>query len=221
MLFCPSFTQSERSLHTDHLITRLRRVEPATCCSHDKLHSHVVEQRDRERVQVRCSDLVGSDLPQNTNLFLRRTSQGSIIFGKKFLPGMSLGYAVQAVSLRKGDILVADIKELENFGRVRNLCSETQHKGHCQASDNAEKMYHDRVSVIVSRATIFMENLVLRCYHVTEVFCPKYCIVSALPARSPCKHGSLADLAISVFRGVGINAVLPRLTLVGRSGSES
>ena len=28
MLFCPSFTQSERFLHTDQLITRLRRVEP-------------------------------------------------------------------------------------------------------------------------------------------------------------------------------------------------
>ena len=56
MLFCPSFTQSERFLQTDQLITRL--------CSHDKLHSHVDEKRDRERVQVRCIDLVGSDLPQ-------------------------------------------------------------------------------------------------------------------------------------------------------------
>ena len=28
MLFCLSFTQSERFLHTDQLITRLRRVEP-------------------------------------------------------------------------------------------------------------------------------------------------------------------------------------------------
>ena len=64
MLFCPSFTQSERFIHTDQLITRLRRVEPATCCCHDVLHSHVVGKRDRERVQVRCSDLVGSDLPQ-------------------------------------------------------------------------------------------------------------------------------------------------------------
>ena len=63
MLFCPSFTQSERFLHTDQLITRLRRVEPATCCSHDGLHSHDVGKRDRERVQVICSDLVGSDLP--------------------------------------------------------------------------------------------------------------------------------------------------------------
>ena len=63
MLFCPSFTQSERFLRTDQLITRLRRVEPATCCSHDELHSHVVGKLDRERVHVRCSNLVGSDLP--------------------------------------------------------------------------------------------------------------------------------------------------------------
>ena len=48
MLFCPTSTQSERFLHTDQLITRLRRVEPATCCSHDGLHSR---------------GLVGSDLP--------------------------------------------------------------------------------------------------------------------------------------------------------------
>ena len=65
MLFCPSFTLSERFLHTDQLVTRLRRVEPATCCSHDKILSHVVGKRDRERVQVRCSDLVGSDLPHS------------------------------------------------------------------------------------------------------------------------------------------------------------
>ena len=44
-------------------MTRLRRVEPATCCSHEGLHSHVDEKRVCERVQVRCSVLVGSDLP--------------------------------------------------------------------------------------------------------------------------------------------------------------
>ena len=57
MLFCSSFTQSERLLQTDQFIIRLRS------CSHDKLHSHVDEKRDRERVQVRCTDLVVSDLP--------------------------------------------------------------------------------------------------------------------------------------------------------------
>ena len=49
MLFCPSFTQSERFLQTDQLI--------------DKLHSHVDGKRYHERVQVRCSDMAGSDLP--------------------------------------------------------------------------------------------------------------------------------------------------------------
>ena len=48
----PFFTQSERFLHTDQPITR-----------HDKLRSRVDGRRDRERVQVSCSDLVGSDLP--------------------------------------------------------------------------------------------------------------------------------------------------------------
>ena len=31
--------------------------------SHDKLHAHIIGKRVRERVQVRCSVLVGSDLP--------------------------------------------------------------------------------------------------------------------------------------------------------------
>ena len=42
MLFFPSFTQSELLLHTDQLITRLRRVEPATFCSHDVFKSDAV-----------------------------------------------------------------------------------------------------------------------------------------------------------------------------------
>ena len=58
MLFCPSFTQSERFFRTDQLITRLS-------CSHDKLHFHVDEKRDCERVQVRCSEMVASDLPHH------------------------------------------------------------------------------------------------------------------------------------------------------------
>ena len=54
MLFCPSFTQSERFLHTDQIITRLQVVV------HDKLHSCMfTRNRDRERVQVRCSDWGG------------------------------------------------------------------------------------------------------------------------------------------------------------------
>ena len=33
------------------------------CYSHDKLHAHAIGKRVRERVQVRCSVLVCSDLP--------------------------------------------------------------------------------------------------------------------------------------------------------------
>ena len=58
------------TLHSDQLITRLR--------SHNKLHSHVVGKRDRERVQVRCSDLVGSDLPQGE----RRREGCGVEFGR-------------------------------------------------------------------------------------------------------------------------------------------
>ena len=65
MLFCLPSHSPNVFVHTDQLITRLRRVEPATCCSHDKLRSHVLGKRDRERVPVRCSDLVGSDLPHS------------------------------------------------------------------------------------------------------------------------------------------------------------
>ena len=36
-------------------------------------------------------------------------------FGKKVLPGLFLGYALYAVSIWKGDVLVADHEELETM----------------------------------------------------------------------------------------------------------
>ena len=57
MLFCSSFTQSERFLQT------CSAHHQTTSCSRDKFQSHVDDKRVRQRVQVRCSDLVGSDLP--------------------------------------------------------------------------------------------------------------------------------------------------------------
>ena len=36
-------------------------------------------------------------------------------FGKKVLPGLFLGYALYAVRIWKGDVLVADLKELETM----------------------------------------------------------------------------------------------------------
>ena len=36
-------------------------------------------------------------------------------FGKKVLPGLFLGYALYAGGIRKGDVLVADLEELETM----------------------------------------------------------------------------------------------------------
>ena len=56
-------------------------------------------------------------------------------FGKKVLLGMLLGYAFIAERVRKGDILVADIEELGNDGRMGNPCSKAQ----CKRSIDATK----------------------------------------------------------------------------------
>ena len=70
-------------------------------------------------------------------------------------------------------------------------------------------LYHDSISMVVSRFTSFTENFVICCNQVTKVCCSKYCFTSAFPARSPWNLGSLADLAIKVFREVSTNTVLP------------
>ena len=41
-------------------------------------------------------------------------------FGKKVLPGLFFGYALHAGGIWKGDVLVADLEELETMGRIGN-----------------------------------------------------------------------------------------------------
>ena len=48
-------------------------------------------------------------------LFLRKTSQESINLEKKVLPGLFLGYALYAGGIWKGDVLIADLEELETM----------------------------------------------------------------------------------------------------------
>ena len=48
-------------------------------------------------------------------LLLRRTSHESIKSGKKVLPGLFLGYALYAGGIWKGDVLIADLEELETM----------------------------------------------------------------------------------------------------------
>ena len=56
-------------------------------------------------------------------------------FGRIFLPGTFLGYALIARRICKGDTLVADIEALENMGRVRKPSSKNQ----CKRSVDATK----------------------------------------------------------------------------------
>ena len=60
-------------------------------------------------------------------------------------------------------------------------------------------LHHDCTSMIVSRFTIFTEDLVICCYQVTKIFCTMYDSANASSARGPCNFGPLTDLAISVF----------------------
>ena len=52
-------------------------------------------------------------------------------FGKKFLPGLFLGYALYAGGIWKGDVLIADLEEVGNDGRIGNQLKKTQ----CERGD--------------------------------------------------------------------------------------
>ena len=68
-------------------------------------------------------------------------------------------------------------------------------------------LYHDCVSVTVSRFTSFTQNFVICCYQITKLFCSKYWISSAFSAKRTCNFGSLAYFAISVLRKVSKDTV--------------
>ena len=85
------------------------------------------------------------------------------------------------------------------FARIRleQLCSQVLH--------------HDCMSMIVSRFTPFTDNIVIGCNQINKNFCTRFDSTNTSSARSPCDFGPLADLAISVFREVGINTVLSQI----------
>ena len=56
-------------------------------------------------------------------------------FGKKVLPGLFLGYALYAGEIWKGDVLVADLEELQNDGHIVNLLKKTQ----CEGGDISQR----------------------------------------------------------------------------------
>ena len=52
-------------------------------------------------------------------------------FGKKVLPGLFLGYALYAGGIWKGDVLIADLEELETMDASENLLEKNQ----CERGD--------------------------------------------------------------------------------------
>ena len=56
-------------------------------------------------------------------------------FGKKVLLGLFLGYALYAGGTWKGDVLIADLEELETMERIGNLVEKTQ----CERGDISPK----------------------------------------------------------------------------------
>ena len=61
---------------------------------------------------------------QERELLLKHMDQSRIHqFGKKVLPGLFLGYALYAGGIWKGDIMVADIEELETMD-ASEICSK-------------------------------------------------------------------------------------------------
>ena len=56
-------------------------------------------------------------------------------FGKKVLPGLFLGYALYAEGIWKGDVLVADLEELETLDTSEIYSEKTQ----CERGDISQR----------------------------------------------------------------------------------
>ena len=75
-------------------------------------------QTKQKRNHERTGDPLCSDIPESLFEYhpISAKDQSRINrFGKKVLPGLFLGYALYAVGIWKGDVLVADFEELESM----------------------------------------------------------------------------------------------------------
>ena len=91
-------------------------------------------------------------------------------FGKKVLPGLFLGYALYAGGIWKGDIMVADIEEMETMGAPEIYSKKTQCKGsnitrrklkiHFPAADGRKKLLQEIhvVSVMIQESLETVEK---------------------------------------------------------------
>ena len=74
---------------------------------------------------------------------------------------------------------------------------------------NGKILYHDSVPVIVSGFTLLIEDFVICRYQVTKLLRTKLSFASACSTTGFCDFGSQAYVAISIFREVCLNTVLP------------
>ena len=81
-------------------------------------------------------------------------------------------------------------------------------------------LFHDCLSMIVSRITTFTEDLVICCYQITKTSARGTAPPMRLLHGSPCNFGPLADLAISVFRSEYKTLCLPKSALLAVVGSK-
>ena len=77
-------------------------------------------------------------------LSLRKTSRESHQFGKKVLFGLFLGYALYAGGIWKGDILVADIEELETMDASEIYSKRLNAKEVIFTKENGEFNFYNR-----------------------------------------------------------------------------
>ena len=90
-----------------------------------------------------------------------------------------------------------------------NSCSSTDKIVSIEWRDLVPRQHIDDCSEFTSS----VEDFVIRCYHVTKLFCSSKRSLIASFAENPRIFGSQAYVAISAFAEVSINIVLPFLYL--------
>ena len=73
---------------------------------------------------------------------------------------------------------------------------------------SSQVLYHDSVSMIMSRFTSFAKDFEIRSHLFTKIVRSGHDYTSAFSARNPENLGSQADVAMSVLREVSKDAVL-------------
>ena len=75
-------------------------------------------------------------------------------FGKKVLPGLFLGYALYAGGIWKGDVLIADLEELETMDSSENLLKKDSMQRKLFPKENGKFIFQPQMD-----ESIFLEEI--------------------------------------------------------------